>query len=387
MANLLDRKRIFIFSVTSGIGDMIMAIPMLRLLHQKILDADITLGVLSEGARQLFETCPFIRRVIKVETKGHHLMRRNLKLLLEVRRDYEFDLCMTTCITGYFYLSIDSIIANCMRAKRRIGFLLPTTRLSFFPFQFLRLLLSAVSVIQLIPILMAGVFVNNTTPMSRAGGEIVRVYGLREKFKLPYTIAILSVALSKLTEIVPVGLMGIIGVFVLAQSRIISWQQLKFIGMIGCFVVGIATWGIYKKHCLPTLWSKFIGYLLRKERLGLKSQSGSSNQLTIEETTWSIKQKKAFGESLLFSSALWGLALVRLKVLAYALGIDLSFSVAAAVTVWYIAIGFISFTPGGIGIIEGGLAAGFVFMGVSSSQAFALTVLERAISYLLTKCK
>ena len=236
---------------------------------------------------------------------------------------------------------------------------------------------SAVPAIQLIPILMAGVFVNNITPMSRTGGEIVRVYGLREKFKLPYTIGILSVALSKLTEIIPLGLMGLIGAFALIQSRIITWEQFGFIGAMGCFVIGISAWGFCKKRCMATLWSRLLRYFLRKE------QKHSGKQVTIEEITWSIRQKKRFGESLLFSSALWALALLRFKVLAYALGIELSFSMAAAATVWCIAIGLLAFTPGGIGIVEGGLVAAFVLMGVPPPQAFALTVLERAISYIL----
>jgi len=118
-----------------------MAIPMLRLLHQKIPNAEISLGVLSESSRQLFETCPFIKRVIKVETKGRHLVKKNLNLLLRVRRDYEFDFCLMTCITGYFYLSVDSIIARCLHSERRIGFLLSANRLSFLPFQFLQLLM------------------------------------------------------------------------------------------------------------------------------------------------------------------------------------------------------------------------------------------------------
>ena len=78
------------------------------------------------------------------------------------------------------------------------------------------------------------------------------------------------------------------------------------------------------------------------------------------------------------------MALVRLKLLAYALDIDLSFSMAAAAMVWYIGVGLFAITPGGVGIIEGGLVAAFVLMGLSPSQAFALTVLERAISYLLS---
>ena len=142
MVNLPDGKRLFVFSVTSGIGDMIMTIPMLKLLHQKMPEADITLGVLSEGAKELFETCPFIRRVIRTETEVRHLVRENLRLLLKVRSNYEFDLCIATCVTsGHFYLSIDSIIARCVRAKRRIGFSLPMTRLPLLSFQFIQFLL------------------------------------------------------------------------------------------------------------------------------------------------------------------------------------------------------------------------------------------------------
>ncbi len=134
-------KRFFVFSATSGIGDMIMAIPMLKLLHQKIPDAEITLGVLKEGTRQLFQTCPFIKRVIKVENGKHRLVRRNLELLLRVRQDYHFDLCIGICITGYLYLGIDSVIARCMRAERRIGFSLPVTGSPYFLFQPLKFLL------------------------------------------------------------------------------------------------------------------------------------------------------------------------------------------------------------------------------------------------------
>ena len=236
---------------------------------------------------------------------------------------------------------------------------------------------SGVPVIQLIPILMAGVFTNNITPMSRAGGEVVRVYGLRDRFKLPYTVAFLSVALSKLTEIIPLGLLGLMGLSVLLQSKVISWHQIRFVGIIGGVVVGAAVLVVCKRHYLGGLWTRILNHFLRKE------QKHSGSQITMAEIKWAIRQKRAFGESLLFSLALWVLAAVRLKVLAYALGIELSFGMASAATVWGIAVGLVAFTPGGIGLVEGGLAASLVLMGVPPSQAFALTVLERTISYLL----
>jgi len=241
----------------------------------------------------------------------------------------------------------------------------------------LKMFQSGVSVFQLIPILMSGVFFNNVTPMSRTGGELVRAYGLRERFKLPYTIAILSVALCRLTEMVPIVLMGIMGVFALLQNHVVTWQQIGIAGLTGCVVVGTAAWSNHKKHWIRSLWSRLFGYFLRKE------QRHSGKQVDIKDIDWSVKQKRGFIESLMFSLIVWILALARLKLLAYALGIELSLSAVAAAIVWYTVIGVFAFTPGGIGMVEGGLVAAFVLMGIPPSQAFALAVLERGISYLL----
>jgi uncharacterized protein (TIRG00374 family) len=241
----------------------------------------------------------------------------------------------------------------------------------------LKMFHSGVSVFQLMPILMSGVFFNNVTPMSRTGGELVRAYGLRERFKLPYTIAILSVALCRLTEMVPIVLMGIMGIFALLQNHVVTWQQLGIAGLTGCVVVGTAAWSNHKKHWICNLWSRLLGYFLRKE------QRHSGEKIDMEGIAWSVKQKRGFIESLMFSLIVWILALARLKLLAYALGIELSLSAVAAAIVWYTVIGVFAFTPGGIGMVEGGLVAAFMLMGVPASQAFALAVLERGISYLL----
>jgi heptosyltransferase-2 len=143
MVNTLDRKKILIFEVTSGIGDVIMTIPMLKLLHEKMPEADITLIVNSEGTRQLFETCPFIKKIIKIDIAGQHLVRKNLRLLQNIRRDYVFDFCMVTCDTmGYLSMSINSIIAKLIKARRRIGFSFPVDGSAFSKLQLTRLLLN-----------------------------------------------------------------------------------------------------------------------------------------------------------------------------------------------------------------------------------------------------
>lgn len=120
-----------IFSTTSGIGDMIMTIPMIKLLRQKVPHAYIVFGVLPEGAKQLFEVCPYVNEVKKVETDGlifPDLILKNARLLWEMIRRYRFDVCIPTSVSyASFYMGIDNIVARFMRAKLRAGYLLPSS--------------------------------------------------------------------------------------------------------------------------------------------------------------------------------------------------------------------------------------------------------------------
>ncbi|MBD3184483.1 flippase-like domain-containing protein [Candidatus Poribacteria bacterium] len=231
-----------------------------------------------------------------------------------------------------------------------------------------------VNVLKLMPIWMAGIFVNNITPMSRAGGEIIRVYGLRKKFKMPYSVSVLSVAISKLTELAPIALMGMIGAPVLVEHKLLTWRQFSYIIGTMSIILLVAFLIIYKTNYMPILWNRILRLLTREEK----------NNISINSIPYSGKWKIPVFESLIAASFFWVMAPLRLKILAYAMDINLSFSAAAAVNVWYISMGLIAFTPGGIGIIEGGLVAGLVLIGVPPLQAFTLTVLDRSISYLLS---
>lgn len=110
---------------------MIMTVPMIRLLRRRISDSQIVLGVLSEGARRLFEICPYVDEIRKVETDGPifpDMVLRNIRLLLTMMRNYKFDICISTSVSyASFYMGIDNIIARFMKAKRRIGYLLPAS--------------------------------------------------------------------------------------------------------------------------------------------------------------------------------------------------------------------------------------------------------------------
>jgi uncharacterized protein (TIRG00374 family) len=237
---------------------------------------------------------------------------------------------------------------------------------------------SSLRPVQLIPIWAIATFVNNITPVSGAGGELIRIHELRRRFDLPYSVATLAVVLGRLIDIIPVALIGIMGIPVLVQYHILSWQQLILIGAIFLVAIGALVFLIWKKGYILALCSKLFRYLLRDE------QELANSHVSIQQIAGSNAQKRACAAGILYASAYWIMALLRIKVLAFALGAEVSLSAAAVVTIWYAVIAFFAFTPGGLGIIEGGIAACLMLIGMSPPQAVALAILDRSISYLIS---
>jgi heptosyltransferase-2 len=111
--SLIDMEKIIILSI-HGIGDAVMLTPMIRLLGEKRPDAKISVLTTLTGSKQIFETCPYISEVIKVNRTLRDL-RSKLDLFLALRRR-NFDVCLT----GYSSNFIDNIFAGCIKAKYRI---------------------------------------------------------------------------------------------------------------------------------------------------------------------------------------------------------------------------------------------------------------------------
>jgi hypothetical protein len=84
------------------------------------------------------------------------------------------------------------------------------------------------------------------------------------------------------------------------------------------------------------------------------------------------------------SSIVWILDILRLKLIALALGWNPSVSFLAIVSFVNLIFGLMAFTPGGVGIVEGGLIGTLTYFGVPSALAISITLLERFISYVLS---
>jgi uncharacterized protein (TIRG00374 family) len=126
--------------------------------------------------------------------------------------------------------------------------------------------------------------------------------------------------------------------------------------LLGFFIVVLAIW-------------------LFRERL--------SALLNSVEQNWK-QLHKSFISVLLLSSGVWVLDLIRLKLIALALNLPLSMHLIATVSILYLLLGSLPITPGGLGIVEGGLISILLYFGVPLASASSFVFLERFISFGLS---
>lgn len=216
------------------------------------------------------------------------------------------------------------------------------------------------------PILFGTILVNNLTPASRTGGEGLRIVWVNKQFGVNYTDAFITILFERVVEIVPIALLL-----------------------------------TYVFYMFPSLGSKFLP---RTNLLvSLASNSASLLLLALMMTVaavWYFREKftpllkevlqnwrqlnKSLVSTLLLSCTVWILDIIRLKFIALALNLPLPLYIITAVSILYLLIGLLPITPGGLGIVEGGLISLLIFFGLSLASAGSFVFLERFISYGLS---
>lgn len=80
----------------------------------------------------------------------------------------------------------------------------------------------------------------------------------------------------------------------------------------------------------------------------------------------------------------WILDIIRLKLIALSLSLPLSLHFLATVSILYLLLGSLPITPGGLGIVEGGLISVLLYLGLPLASASSFVFLERFISFGLS---
>ncbi|WP_050003100.1 lysylphosphatidylglycerol synthase transmembrane domain-containing protein [Thermococcus eurythermalis] len=207
---------------------------------------------------------------------------------------------------------------------------------------------------------LAGLFVNNITPMSRGGGEFLRMLWISRLRGVPLGISAITIIYERILESIPVMVMVAVGFLYFATS-----ESLVLVPLLAGLLI------IWLK------WERFIELTLRLFRVNLSD----------EEKARLISLRSCGTANLVgitASSLVWVLDVARLKLLTLAVGLEVSIPVLVFVSVVNLVLGIAAFTPGGVGIVEGGLVGTLTYVGLSPALAVSVVVLERFISYVLS---
>jgi len=217
-----------------------------------------------------------------------------------------------------------------------------------------------VPLIDLLKAVLSSIFVNNVTPISRGGGEILRVIWISKKYKIPLSLSTVSILYERIMEAFPVTILLFLGLTYFARHII-------YFVSLAIFVVVL-------------IW-------LNWEELTKLSVKIINVKLTAEELMDIISLKRKFSLNILvvgLSSVVWFLDMLRLKLIALAFGWNPSIRFLAIVSLANLIFGLMAFTPGGIGIVEGGLIGTLTYFGIPPTLALSITLIERFISYVLS---
>ncbi|WP_297092302.1 flippase-like domain-containing protein [Thermococcus sp.] len=212
---------------------------------------------------------------------------------------------------------------------------------------------------ELVKAILASIFMNNVTPMSRSGGELLRMAWVSKKANIPAGVSAVSIVYERILETIPV-----FGLFLVGMMYFSSEEPIPFVilGIAGIFLIWVK-------------WDSFVRLSLRLFRTPVTPEE-------MEKIT-SLRNMHSLNIiAVLLSSTVWLLDVVRLKLITLAFGLHLAWSFIAVISIANLLFGLIAFTPGGVGIIEGGLVGTLTYFGIPMALAVSITLLERFVSYV-----
>jgi uncharacterized protein (TIRG00374 family) len=209
----------------------------------------------------------------------------------------------------------------------------------------------------LVPVIFGGIFANNLPPASKAGGKPLRIFWINKRFGINYTDGLISILFVRLVEAMPISVL-LIYVLYSFPSLEITFLPLRnnlttlnstYLLLLGLFAAGLVIW-LFRAKLSPLL--------------------------TRVKKHWN-QHHKFFIAVHLLSSGVWVLATIRLKLIALALNLPVSLYLIATVSILYLVLGSLPITPGGLGIVEGGLIPILLYFGLPLASSSSFVFLER----------
>jgi uncharacterized membrane protein YbhN (UPF0104 family) len=218
-----------------------------------------------------------------------------------------------------------------------------------------------IKAVSLFPIYFGAILITNVTPGGNmAGGESFRVLWASKNFDISYTDAFKTILFERLVEAIPVALLLIYVLYSFPSLEI------RFLPVIDNLTLSSTYLLLF-----VILVAGFIIWVFREKFTSL-----------LKNVQQSWKQfRKSVIPVLFLSGGVWTLDVIRFKMVALALSLHISLNMLLMVSIISFLLGILPLTPGGLGIVEGGLISLLLYFGLPLAPATSFVFLERIISY------
>lgn len=253
-----------------------------------------------------------------------------------------------------------------------------------------------VGIRELFPVTFVIQFLNQALPSAGISGQAFFVQYLK-KFGLPISEGIGRAILELMTLYMAFGTFFIASAVIMLQGDIISQhpEARYFIYAFSFFaVVGVSLFFFLQRKKRSRVAQWLIGKLhayfeKRNKKNGQTNGSDHSVHVSMifDQFTNSVNIKvlrqhsKAFWAAYLWQNMILLANVLTLLFLSYAIGFEISLSVAFITFTLTKFLSLVSFVPGAIGVFEGGMTLILVSFGVPVQPAFAMTLLLRAFTF------
>ena len=231
-----------------------------------------------------------------------------------------------------------------------------------------------------------GLAINDLTPSGRSGGEPVRAYLLSKSSSVEFKKTFATVMADKLCDTFPFMVLAIFAISYLmlylhlntALFTLLLIALLVFVLAL-IFIIFVCineAFGIRTIQWVFRQLRRFISRDLDKyEDTATTSLIGFQSSLR-----YLMNDYKLLAMASVISFVVWFLELLRVYVVFWAFGVEVSLGMIASVFLVSTLIGIIPILPGGLGSIDGVMILLYSLAGISASVSTAATLVERMIS-------
>lgn len=236
-------------------------------------------------------------------------------------------------------------------------------------------------------VILGGIFINNITPFTYAGGDpIARTYLLKKTTSIPYSGGFATAVGELILDLPIFFFLFMLGLFT-SFYAIPAWMMLVIAGIWILLVVSLLL-VVSRFLSRRIVAGKIGGFLTRVFKIFQKRVSKEKVRGGVESFYSGahaiVGRLKIASLVASFSAILWIFGMIRLFIIFQALGYNPPFAMLILAVTMPAIVGLVPLLPGGLGTVDATIFSVFLLFHVDPPIAMSATLIERSITLIFS---